>query len=337
MNTKRSILVIAACMAMSAANAQLKVLQTGKVTLGGGNSPFPYTHTALSINGSASLKSSLEVMNLNNAATGWGGQIRFTANNLSGINHVITDNGVNELILYPGLNNGSSSRHVQIYGGLNVTGYSALAGGGYFSDERLKTNITPLEGSLDRIMKLRGVQYNWDRTVTVMSGDQKVSLTEGLPTGTQIGFIAQEMEKVVPEVVNESTIGYKTLEYHTLTALLVNAMQEQQKQIEQLESKLSMLQAGEVASGSAVRIGQNYPNPFDGKTVIEYDLPEGYGQAELMITDLQGKKQFSLPLETGSAKKIEVSSEQLAEGIFIYSIVSKGEVLASRQFIVTKR
>ena len=54
------------------ASAQLKVLPSGNVTVGGGNSPYPYASTRLSVNGSASVKSTFELMNPNNTATGWG-------------------------------------------------------------------------------------------------------------------------------------------------------------------------------------------------------------------------------------------------------------------------
>jgi len=331
MKKMRTILVVASCMAMTAANAQLKVLQTGNTTIGGGNSPFPYPHTMLSVNGSASVKSSLEVMNLSNTAAAWGGQIRFTPNNAGGINHIIVDNGVNEMILYPGFLNAAASRHVQIYGGLNVSGYSALAGGGYFSDQRLKTNITPLEGSLDKVMRLRGVQFNWDKTVTVLSGETKVALTEGLPDGKQIGFIAQEVEKVIPEVVRESTNGYKTLEYHTLTALLVNAMQEQQRQLQKLEQKLSGM------TGNASDVRAEHTSTPGLTLTVKFDLPDRYGKSELMITDLQGKKLSAFSIETGTAKKVDVPFTGLTEGIYCYAIVSKGEVLLTRQFIVSKK
>lgn len=335
----KAVLLTVSCMALFNAQAQLKVLSDGNTTIGGGNSSFPYSTTKLSINGSASVKSTLEVMNLSNTTSAWGGQIRFTCNNLSGINHAIVDNGVNELILYPGLNNANSTRHVLIAGDLNVSGYSTLAGGGYFSDERLKTNIVSLKGSLDKVMRLRGVQYNWAENVAIKSGDQSISLTEGLPKGPQIGFIAQEVEKVLPEVVKETTLGYKALEYHTLTALLVNAMQEQQEKIDDLSNRLreiSEQQTNGSSSNEEVRLGQNYPNPFNTRTVIEYDLPEKYRKAELYVTTLQGEKISSIALEAGMQKKVEVSSEQMKSGIYLYSLVSEGTVLTSRQFVISK-
>ena len=82
------------------------------------------------------------------------------------------------------------------------------------SDERLKTNITTLTNALDRVNQLRGVSYNW---------------TEN-PTGdTRIGFVAQEVNSVVPELtfVNpNSSENYMGVHYDNVTALLVEAVKE---------------------------------------------------------------------------------------------------------------
>ncbi len=94
------------------------------------------------------------------------------------------------------------------------------------SDRRLKTNITPLEKSIDKIMKLNGVTFNWNKTVRPSA-----------PTTLQYGFIAQEIEKVIPELVSEDSDGYKTVNYIGVIPVLTQAMQEQQKEIEQLKDE----------------------------------------------------------------------------------------------------
>ena len=82
------------------------------------------------------------------------------------------------------------------------------------SDERLKTNITTLTGALDKVNQLRGVTYNW---------------TEN-PTGdTRIGFIAQEVNAIVPELTftnPNSPENYMGVHYDNVTALLVEAVKE---------------------------------------------------------------------------------------------------------------
>jgi hypothetical protein len=95
-----------------------------------------------------------------------------------------------------------------------------------YSSRRWKTNIHPLVGALDRIEQLRGVSFNW-----TSSGKQ------------DIGLIAEETATVVPEVVAFDSSGNtaKGIEYSRLTALLIEAVKEQQKEITELQRKLDQI------------------------------------------------------------------------------------------------
>jgi len=88
------------------------------------------------------------------------------------------------------------------------------------SDIRLKENVATLSNGLNKVMQLRGVNFNWK------SDENKT---------TKIGFIAQEVQKVIPELVFENpTDGYLGVNYAEMTAVLVEAVKEQQNQIENL-------------------------------------------------------------------------------------------------------
>ncbi len=86
------------------------------------------------------------------------------------------------------------------------------------SDIRYKKDIHPLESSLQKVLGLRGVTYEWDK--------KRVN-GAGYRSGKQIGLIAQEVEKVLPEVVHTDDKGYKTLSYDKLAPLLIEAVKEQ--------------------------------------------------------------------------------------------------------------
>lgn len=101
------------------------------------------------------------------------------------------------------------------------------------SDIRLKTNISTIEGSLSKISKIRGVYYDWDP-------DRKDVIN--VRAGRQVGVIAQEVEQVLPELVRESNKGYKTVEYQKITAVLIEAIKEQQEIIEELEKRVESLE-----------------------------------------------------------------------------------------------
>lgn len=101
------------------------------------------------------------------------------------------------------------------------------------SDERLKDEITNLQNALDTVVKLQGVSYKWNDTYKEISGldvDQDF---------TYYGFIAQEVQKVIPEMVIERDNGYLALDYNKVAPLLVEAIKEQQNQINELRALLT--------------------------------------------------------------------------------------------------
>jgi hypothetical protein len=99
------------------------------------------------------------------------------------------------------------------------------------SDARFKTHITPIENPLQKVLQLRGVHFDWN---TKDFPDRKFSDQKA------IGLIAQEVEKVLPEVVQteKTPEGYKAVQYDKVVALLVEAIKEQQKQIDRLKLEL---------------------------------------------------------------------------------------------------
>ena len=97
------------------------------------------------------------------------------------------------------------------------------------SDARLKDNIAPLTACLSKTLALNPVSFQWR--------DQA-----SMGAKTNIGFIAQDMEAVVPEIVGHTVEGMKTLDYAKLVALLTGAIQEQQALIEQLNLRIAALE-----------------------------------------------------------------------------------------------
>lgn len=112
------------------------------------------------------------------------------------------------------------------------------------SDLRYKKDIHPLESSLGKVLLLRGVTYAWDR---------KTVNGAGYPGGPQMGLIAQEVEKVFPELVNTDSKGYKALSYDKLVPLLVEAVKEQQQFMLQqdAEQRKEIMEQQELLLGAA--------------------------------------------------------------------------------------
>lgn len=114
--------------------------------------------------------------------------------------------------------------------------FVAADGGAFFtgdvisfalSDKKYKTNILPISNSIDKLMKISGVSFEWRDNQSIYSGND-------------VGVIAQEIKEVLPEVVEEGRLGLK-VKYEKITPLLIEAMKEQNSKIEYLEEKIKEL------------------------------------------------------------------------------------------------
>ena len=116
---------------------------------------------------------------------------------------------------------------------LEVNGDAAKTTGLFWvniSDERLKTNIKPLSDVLGKLLRLRGVSYEWREPEKF-----------GNATGPHMGLIAQEVEKVFPEWVKADARGYKSLNVQGLEAITIEAIRELHGEVEQLRKRIDKL------------------------------------------------------------------------------------------------
>ncbi|MGL5891818.1 MAG: tail fiber domain-containing protein, partial [Bacteroidia bacterium] len=200
---------------------------------------------------------------------------------------------------------GAANFFLDVNGGVRAEGYFA------FSDQRFKSNIKTIENPMERIMKMRGTSYIFNAP----------SNTEGQQGTLQMGFIAQELEQVVPEAVVKGDDGVYAVNYNSLTPLLVEGMKEQQgtinvqqekiatqeQQLAAQQQRIDALEAQVAALGKGVQpagnfqgllpvnpalgnLQQNVPNPFNQQTVINFTIVENAGVAMIAIYDLNGRQ-----------------------------------------------
>jgi hypothetical protein len=100
----------------------------------------------------------------------------------------------------------------------NFTGDVSAVNFNSTSDESLKENVETIDSALAKVINLRGVNFNWK---------------ENAQPGT--GLIAQEVEEIIPQVITENDDGIKHVQYGNLVGLLIEAIKEQQNQIEELK------------------------------------------------------------------------------------------------------
>ena len=93
------------------------------------------------------------------------------------------------------------------------------------SDISLKENIKPIDSALDKVMKLQGVTFDWKKT------DSILELKE------DIGFIAQDVQKVVPELIRENSNGLLSMRHQGVAPILLEAIKELKAEIDLLKSK----------------------------------------------------------------------------------------------------
>jgi|GEM_PF-1945879 len=131
-----------------------------------------------------------------------------------------------------------------IWGGVNNTTGAWMNG----SDIRLKQDISDLEDPLQKVLGLRPVRYNW------------ISENPSTTTGQHIGFIAQEVENLFPQLVGNLG-GYKSLSYAEFAPILTGAIQQQQKEIDLLKSRLSSTTPVSSDSGGQITIAVSETDP----------------------------------------------------------------------------
>ena len=177
-------------------------------------------------------------------------RIYMEANQVHGTDLVIeTSNDVSDNIIFKtqdtermiilgngnvGIGNTTPDRNLYVTGNFYAT-TTIEAGTGMYaqtfnasSDIRLKNNVESIENPLSKISKIQGVKY-------VLNSDDT--------NKKQIGFIAQDIEKIIPEVVytDNSEEAYKSISYGNLTALLVEGIKELQKEVNSLREEIKFL------------------------------------------------------------------------------------------------
>jgi hypothetical protein len=199
------------------------------------------------------------------------------------------------------------------------------------SDERLKTNVKPLESSLEKILRLDGVGYNWK------------SRPNDCP---QVGFIAQDVEKIFPEVIAKDKRGNYSMAPQNLVAPLVEAIKEQQKQIEELKSQIKNLSSEENNPGlrtavssnslSGSELFQNKPNPFSIETKIEFILDKNVQKGNIYIYDLTGKQISGYFINTRGSGSLTINANELQPGTYLYTLIADEVEIDTRKMIITK-
>ncbi len=211
--------------------------------------------------------------------SGWGfnyNQTGFNSNSYQGqfiINDTLQFFGSTQNQVFSISNTGSIFSDLLVGGGTleaDINGNIILGA----SDRSLKENITPLSNNLDTVLQLQPVSYTWKDSTRF--GDRE-----------SIGFIAQDLETVLPQVVSQGN-EYKSVNYQLITAVLAGAIQELNLKLENIQSASSTVVVSSGFSLNSIRdwlgnVGNGITNLFTKRLTTE----------EICIVDDQGQTCFN--------------------------------------------
>lgn len=208
------------------------------------------------------------------------------------------------------------------------------------SDARAKKNVSSLSDCMTNILSLRPVSYQWvqseGQTSRVADGTLSTKTPKGASSdnATQYGFIAQEVEEVMPEAVKTLEDGSKLINYNAFIPLLVESIQSLQKTVEeqsvvisQLSDKLQ-LSARNLAAEDQFTIT---PTRVQNSATLDYQIST-HGTAILKVSDLVGniKKEVALSRDCES---LSIDFSSLTPGLYVAAILVDDTVVGSTRII----
>jgi hypothetical protein len=226
------------------------------------------------------------------------------------------------------------------------------------SDMRLKENIKFCFSLLSKLKNVNTYNYNYtDEFFKDFDSIQKEKTQR-----TEYGFLAQELQKIFPELVYENDSDKLSINYIGMIPILTAAINEMQKgtetrdsvidalmqKVESLENALiaccskktqKSIQSFELTDPTAadeLKVYQNVPNPFNETTIISCYIPESIGKAELCVYDMQGSLLKCFLISERGTTNVQIQAGQLAAGIYTYLLIGDSKTSDTKQMILTK-
>ena len=174
--------------------------------------------------------------------------------------------------------------------------------------------------------------------------EERDVIGEQVLTKRHYGLEAEQLEGVFPDLVYENEDGSKSINYVEMVPILVQAINELRAEINELKGNGTVRKSSsratkisdEMSDNAQISLGQNRPNPFTVSTSIEACIPSEVKTAVLNIYDLNGREIQQQDIEGRGKQTITISTSDLPEGIYLYSLIADGKVVETRRMIVDK-
>ena len=222
------------------------------------------------------------------------------------------------------------------------------------SDVSFKDNINSINNSLLIIRKMRGVTYQMkeqsDNCADINTLIEIINKIKAEKKRKKAGFIAQELEEVFPEAVYTLPNGKKAIAYSEIIPLLVEAIKEQQNEIDELK-QVKTIQTRSAIGGDeneqpdmnslmderlTARLYSNIPNPFKEQTTISFFIPETASGASIHIYNLQGKQIKQINIEERGNGSVIINGYELTPGMYMYTLIVDGKEIDTKKMILTE-
>lgn len=214
-----------------------------------------------------------------------------------------------------------------------------------YSDARAKENVQTLKSGLSSILGLHPVSYNWKQEVATQSlsrdSSEKNDTTLDVGYGpveenqTQYGFLAQEVEDVIPNAVKTDADGHKMVNYTAIIPMLVQAVQELQATVEKQAQQIEQLSNGKglcMVSDTNNKILSCSPNPTNGAVTISTQLDSDVSNAKIFISSLAGNREKVLTVSP-QCLTVTTNISSLNEGVYIVSLFVNGKLVDYQRLI----
>jgi len=232
------------------------------------------------------------------------------------------------------------------------------------SDSTLKKNIQPINDALSVVKSLVPKSFEFDS-----NNNPGMNLT----SGHHYGFMAQEVERILPSLVQDhsspgryDTTGaaiipsqdFKAMNYTEIIPFLTGAIQEQQSIIDSMKVRMDAIEARllnccpvqsqriaspennsidiVLSSANAIILNQNDPNPFSEQTRITYNIPESVKKADIIFYTNSGVVLKTVTISERGIGQMNVYASDLSSDVYIYSLVADGKTIDTKKMVVNK-
>lgn len=294
-----------------------------------------------------------------NATQGWNygvyGRLAGSANGAAVYGTTnITENGTQLFQRYAGYFNGDVGVNGDLTVNGNIDGVLLYESANLKQMETARGNSTTQENVpvKDMLTGISTISYYKDIPVKAQAIAEDTANVEVGKTDIELqklskkhyGISAEQLEEIFPDLVYTNTDGTKSINYMEMIPLLIQAINELNTKIAELEtpgiSKRTAPKTNETTglddiTNDTGSLQQNVPNPFTGTTTIKMNIPASAKAAMLCVYDLNGKqiKQISIP--NRGETSLSFSADMMSAGMYLYSLIIDSKLICTKRMVIS--